>query len=160
MPTTSDTIVFAGTTATISLDGIDLGDTQDGIELEVNTELREIPSDQSLSPVDVVIIGRTATVRCNLLEATLDNIRAAWNLPTTDLVSDSLNITFNQAGPKQLVITHKGPNNKTRTWTFPRAVAVSAGAQRIARENETLVPVEFRILGDSTTGQIGTAVDV
>lgn len=77
-------------TCSITYDGVDLGLTSGGVEVEVSTTKKEIKVDQFGDTVaNEYIMGRNITVKAPLAETTLQNI--ADLMPGAVLVSDSGN---------------------------------------------------------------------
>jgi len=61
----------------VLFDGIDLGYTKGGVEVEVKTETHEVQVDQfGKTPINEYIMGRTVTVKVPLAETTLENMVA------------------------------------------------------------------------------------
>jgi len=72
---------------TIWYNGIDLGYTKGGVEVEVQTTTHEVKVDQfGETPVSELITGRTISVKTPLAETTLENLVAI--MPGSELVSD------------------------------------------------------------------------
>jgi hypothetical protein len=86
----------------VLFDGVDLGFTKGGVEVEVATSTKEITVDQmGETPIGEVIMGRTVQATVPLAETTLDNLVAV--MPGSVLVSDGAKaqgtITFSSAAP-------------------------------------------------------------
>ncbi|QWY83002.1 putative tail protein [Rhizobium phage RHph_X66] len=86
----------------VLFDGVDLGFTKGGVEVEVATSTKEITVDQmGETPIGEVIMGRTVQATVPLAETTLDNLVAV--MPGSVLISDgakaSGTITFSTAAP-------------------------------------------------------------
>lgn len=59
----------------ITLGGVDLGHTLDGVEFEAQRELTDITVDQyGTTPIDKVLTGTTLTIKTKLAEAQADNL--------------------------------------------------------------------------------------
>jgi len=159
MATNKNNVCISGTAMTISVAGTDLGFTKGGVSMEVTEETYKVIMDQSLTAILESMTSRECVVRTVLGESTLANLKTAWNLADSALVSSSLSLDTSTKGEVVLVFTGKGPNATTRTATFFSAVAVSAGENTYAKDQETLIPVEFRCLWNSTQSKFGTIVD-
>jgi len=144
---------------TLSIGGRDVGYTKGGVEMEVSTEYYEVEMDQSLTSVKRKLIGRDVTVRTTLGESTLENLRDAFNLADSALVSSSLEIDLSEKGEVEIVFTGKGPNDCTRTATFFAAVIAMTGPTPYLKDGETVIPVEFQCNYDDTEEALGTIVD-
>ncbi|MGV1754831.1 hypothetical protein [Agrobacterium sp. CG674] len=86
----------------VLFDGVDLGFTKGGVEVEVATSTHEVTVDQlGDTPIDEIITGRTVQATVPLAETTLDNLVAI--MPGSELVSDgakaSGSVTFSTAAP-------------------------------------------------------------
>ena len=162
MATTKTNIVWASTNIQIKVAGVDVGGTKGGVEVQMESETYEIKIDQSLYPVYRKMTARKATLRTNLSEGTLENLRIAWNLASSALVSSSLSLNNTENSSVKLEFITKGPGATpcTRTYTFWAAVSMSAGAQKYVNSEEMVIPVEFECLYDETKTEIGTCIDV
>jgi hypothetical protein len=60
---------------TVTFDGVDLGYTKGGVEVEVQTETKQVTVDQfGTSPINEYIMGRSVMARVPLAETTLENL--------------------------------------------------------------------------------------
>lgn len=76
----------------VLFDGVDLGYTKGGVEVEVQTSTHEIMVDQQgQTPIGELVTGRTVTATVPLAETTLDNLVAI--MPGSTLVSDGTKST-------------------------------------------------------------------
>jgi hypothetical protein len=70
----------------VFFDGVDLGYTKGGVEVEMQTETKKVEVDQfGKSPIDEVIMGRMISVKVPMAETTLENL--ARIMPGATLVS-------------------------------------------------------------------------
>lgn len=86
----------------IFFDGVDLGYTKGGVEVEVTTETKKVEVDQfGKSPINEIIMSRSVSAKVPLAETTLDNMVKI--MPGATLVSDgsaaSGTVTFSTAAP-------------------------------------------------------------
>jgi hypothetical protein len=86
----------------VLFDGVDLGFTKGGVEVEVATSTHEITVDQmGETPIGEIITGRTVSATVPLAETTLDNLVAI--MPGSELISDGSKatgtVTFSTAAP-------------------------------------------------------------
>lgn len=86
----------------VLFDGVDLGFTKGGVEVEVATSTHEITVDQTgETPIGEIITGRTVQATIPLAETTLDNLVAT--MPGSELISDGAKakgtVTFSTAAP-------------------------------------------------------------
>jgi hypothetical protein len=71
------------------LDGVDLGLTQGGVEVQVSTETHKVEVDQyGKSSINELVMGRTLVVKAPLAETTLNNMVAT--MPGATLISDGV----------------------------------------------------------------------
>ena len=120
MPVSSTSNIKMGT-CKISLDGVDLGLTMGGVDVEVSTTTHETKVDQfGDSVVNERIMGRNITVKCPLAETTLDNMAAL--IPGATMVEDGVKasgtVTFSGQPSANETITVKGV-----TFTFKAAAS-------------------------------------
>lgn len=90
-------------TCTLLYDGVDLGFTMGGVEVEVTTTTHETKVDQFGDTVaNEYIMGRNIVVKAPLAETTLDNMAAV--IPGATLITDNTN----PAAPKKKVEVKSG----------------------------------------------------
>lgn len=128
-----DTIEVAGVTYTIEPGGtapalilsspfVDVGYTEDGVEIEYTAEETDIDVAEETFSIDRVINKETFEVRCNMAENSLANIANAMAgsvLATANIITfgDGVNKTMN------LRITGVSPAGYIRTINIPKATA-------------------------------------
>lgn len=105
----------------VLFDGVDLGYTKGGVEVEVSTSTHEVTVDQfGDTPIGELITGRKVTVKVPLAETTLDNLVAI--MPGSELITDgtkaSGTVTFATAVP---VTTDSVTLPSGDTFTFKTA---------------------------------------
>lgn len=132
------------------LDGVDLGATVGGVEIQKALEIYEKEVDQLLDATDLVPKKYVLTAKTELSEATLANLKKVWNEEAAAEDGGRVQpIGLSQELPEyELKFTGPDPNGNTRTYTFFRAVSVEAGAQQLKKDGQTVFPVTFRILPD------------
>lgn len=86
----------------VLFDGVDLGYTKGGVEVEVSTSTHEVLVDQfGETPVSELVTGRKVSAKVPLAETTLDNLLVI--MPGAQLVSDGVKasgtVTFSTAAP-------------------------------------------------------------
>lgn len=86
----------------VLFDGVDLGFTKGGVEVEVSTSTKEITVDQmGETPIGEIIMGRTVSANVPLAETTLENLVAI--MPGSTLISDGVaatgSVVFSTAAP-------------------------------------------------------------
>lgn len=157
---------------TLSVDGSDVGATQDGADISWEPNMVDIEVDQFGDAARVVQSSQKVSLKTKLAEATLENLALVWGYPSTNVTSGGGNKTM-QVGlhgvyPTEhtLSLVGNAPNStatvtKTRTYTNYRAISYSSSSHMLKRAENVAFPVDFRILPDPThTGQeYGTIVD-
>ncbi len=84
----SDTANVKLGVCSITFNGVDLGYTKGGVEVEVATNTHVVSVDQfGETPINEYVMGRTVKVRCPLAETTLENLVAI--MPGATLVTDA-----------------------------------------------------------------------
>lgn len=162
--------------ATVSLNGVDVGATQDGVEISWEPDMVDIEVDQFGDAARVVQSMQKVSANTTLAEGTLTNLAAAWGY-ATDVAADepglqtggtTFNIGLHSVYPteKTLVFVGNAPGSTatttlTRTYTTRRAVQYDASSHSLKRSENTAFPVSFRILPDPdyTGAEYGTIVD-
>jgi len=150
----------------VGLYDITLGTTLGAVKGEVSVR-RESDKIRFKSAQSVGTIGLKESdvryyVRCDLYEATLINLYKAWNQPVATLggTGSSLSIEHTpgaELAQAPLVITGPSPTTaEDYTWTFDLVVSMGVSEQKLTVEGETLIPVEFEVLG--TVGATGITV--
>jgi len=100
MPSSTDNVKLG--VCNVLFDGVNLGYTKGGVEVEVATSTYEVTVDQfGETPIGELITGRTVTVTVPLAETTLENLVAI--MPGAELISDGVkatgSVTFVTAAP-------------------------------------------------------------
>ena len=137
---------------TVAVDGIDLGGTEGGVSVEKAIETYEKEVDQLLDATDIVPTKFTVHVETQLAEATLANLKLAWNEKaaiTEDATKRTLHIGLRQDLPEHvLVFKGRSPEGRDRTYTVWRAVQAEASAHALQKGEKVVFPVKFRCLPD------------
>jgi hypothetical protein len=157
---------------TVNFNGVDLGLTKGGVEVEVATETYEVMVDQfGNSPVNEYILARTVTVRIPLAESTLENLQrimpgttvvTSGAIPNTKSRADVTNGTgLNLLDYAEKLILHPKAlpsSDKSEDFIVPLAATAGAISYAYKLDEERIFNVEFKGYPNSTTGllfQIG-----
>lgn len=143
----------------ITLGGVDLGHTVDGVEIEFERELTEVTADlYGTTPIDLVLTGQKATVKLKLAEIHPGTL--AYVLPEADwdVGSADDHVHFgSKAGYSlrndalELIITPQG-GNADGNLTITLFKAVSSGNVSLAYkiDEQSVFEVEFTALVDES----------
>jgi len=150
--------------ASISIDGVDAGHTQGGVKLRPSNEKTEVISDQVCGVVAQAISMQRFFIETTLLEATLNNLRMAFNESASQQFSGS-GLRLGSATPTitehVVVVTGKAPPNmtKTRTCSFTRCVSIEEVEFNIGqRDAASVIPVKLEVLKNDD-GTFGSMVE-
>lgn len=139
--------------AHLVVDGTSVGALSGGVAISKATDVYEVFVDQIRAPVIVKPTKETFTVKTNLAEATLANLRLVWNIPSSKLTQGGLYLKMGLSTgvyEHTLQVTGVAPNGRTRVYTCFLAVSISASEHSYQENKETLIPVSFTILPDTT----------
>lgn len=127
-----------------------VGATVDGVEVAFEPDYVDINVDQLKDAAKIFQNGYRVTVRTQLAEATLQNLKVAWGLRDSDLSGQQLNIPISpdDATERKLLITGKNPAGFERKYFGRRAISAEASSHTLRRGEATLYPVAFRLLAD------------
>lgn len=143
----------------VTLGGVDLGHTVDGVEIEIERELTEVKTDlYGNTPVDYVVSGQKAVAKMKLAE--IHPLTMAYIAPESDwdVGSADDHVHFGtKAGYSlrndalELVITPQGGNSDGNlTITFFKAVATSPVKLAYKIDEQSVFEVEFTALVDES----------
>lgn len=158
---------------TLSVDGSDVGATQDGAEIAWEPDMVDIEIDQFGDAARVVQSKQKVSLKTKLAEATLENLSLVWGYDDADIttspgVSKTMPIALHGVYPEEHTLTLVGnapgstaTTTLNRTYTCRRAVSYTSSSHMLKRAENVAFPVDFRILPDPTiTGsEYGTIVD-
>lgn len=138
-----------------------VGATMEGVEVQYEPDYVDVVIDQLKDAAMIYFNGYRVTVRTNLAEATLDNLKVTWGMPDAALTSNSstarlaLPIPADEPKERKLLVIGRSPLSDANTtlerrYFCRRAVAVDASSHALKRGEATMFPVAFRILADPT----------
>lgn len=157
----------------LTVDGSDVGATQDGAEISWEPDMVDIEVDQFGDAARVVQSKQKVSLKTKLAEATLENLALVWGYDDADIVTvpsttKTLPISLHGVYPEEheLVLVGNAPGSTatttyTRTYTCGRAVSYTSSSHMLKRAENVAFPVDFRILPDPTLSgsEYGTIVD-
>lgn len=148
--------IIAGPCRKFSLGGREVGGTEEGVEVEFEQEFEEHGFDESTDAAKLEPTSTKMTIKTSLAEATLENLKVAWNL-SSDIVADTTNKTEtlkiginSPVKEYPLEFVGPGPDGKERTYKVNRAIQMSASSHSVKKGSKVTFPVEFRILPDTS----------
>lgn len=166
--------------ATLSIDSVDVGATQDGVNISWEPDMVDIEIDQFGDAARVIQSRVKVMVKTTMAEGTMRNLALTWGYkasgaaatePGVNAVSggtQTFNLGLHGVYPEERTISFVGnapgstaTTTKTRTYTCNRAIQYTSSEHSLQRAENVKLPVEFRILPDVTkTGkEYGTIVD-
>lgn len=138
------------------VDDVDLGYTEGGFLLQHTTDKVEVEVDQSYSPIKIHKTKETFSLKTNLAQASIANLKIVWE-QTENVVTTASKRSLSW-GMNQSIVEHKlkfegvSPEGFKRTYTVHRAVVWETGDVNHSKNAASLIPVTFRILPDATQG--------
>lgn len=165
--TTSYKTTVAGTSG-----WVDVGYTQDGLEIATDPSWGEVEVDQLLDAAKIFKDGMGLTISTTLVEATLENLLIAWGQSDTGLFSSSTERSVEIDGgslgaaplERGLIAVGNGPEKSgsnaynERTYHAYRVLSVDASTHNLSRADATTIPVSFRALPEDD-GKYGLVRD-
>ena len=145
---------------TITFDGVDLGYTKGGVEVEVSTETKKVMVDQfGNSEINEYVMGRTVKVKVPLAETTLENLvaimpGATLSGTTTKKVSVTNGIGISLLDLAAELVLHPVANaadNKADDFTVPLAMTPGAMTFSYKLDEERIFNAEFTGYPDPVT---------
>ena len=150
----------------MTVDTVSVGSTHGGVTAEKNQTVFEKKVDQVRDAIALYPTDTKVTVKTNIAEATLENLKNIWNESVT--INSSGTARTLQVGiptsltEHALVFNGKSPEGYNRTYSLYKAVSVNASQHAITKDGMVVFPVEFRIVPDLTKAagqEYGTIVD-
>lgn len=137
----------------LKVDGASVGALSGGLTLAKATTTYDIQIDQLTTPVRSIPTKEDFTLKTNMSEATLQNLAYCWNIPAGQLTGGGLNLAVGVSTgvvEHYLDVTGVAPNGRVRWVHIYRAVSIQASEMGFFKDKETLFPVTFTILADTT----------
>lgn len=167
--TTSYRTTVAGATAT---GWLDVGYTQDGLEVSTDPSYTDVEVDQLLDAAKIFQDGMGLSISTTFAEATLDNLLVAWGQGSSKLTDTATEETIEIDGgalgraplERGLIAVGNGPEKDTsndyaeRTYHAYRVLSVEGSSHSLSRADATTIPVTFRAL-PADNGKYGIVRD-
>ncbi len=143
--------------ATLFLDGNNVGYTTGGVQIEHQAEFYDVEADQSANPIKTFRVKETFKIKTNLLESTLENLKAAGGFDNSidQSVPGVRTLGFGGGGvvapvEHTLDVYGNAPGtNRQRKIHFYKVVAVEFGTMTIEKNKEQSIPVTFQAYVDT-----------
>lgn len=132
-------------------DAYHVGATIDGVEVAYEPDYVDIVVDQLKDAALIFQNGYRVSVRTQLAEATLNNLKVAWGRRDSDMVGNTkLNMPIPPDEPveRKLLVVGRNPNDFERRYFARRAISVETSSHMLRRGEATVFPVSFRLLAD------------
>jgi hypothetical protein len=148
--------IVSGPCRSFKLGNREVGGTEEGIEVEFEQEVEEHGFDESTDAAALEVTSTKMVIKTSLAEATLDNLKIAWNqagaiVTNAETKTETLNLGINGGITEYpLEFIGPGPAGKERTYKVHRAVQMSASSHSVKKGNKVVFPVEFRVLPDTS----------
>lgn len=135
------------------LDGRHVGYTRDGVTFSFERETYEVEADQAMNPIKTFRVRERLTIATALLEATLENLKAVWDIPGSIEVSAGQRALHFGGGGQELteheiIFVGTAPGGFVRTVTAYRCVSVESGEHAYVKSEETRIPVTLLAMED------------
>lgn len=141
---------------TVTFGGVDLGHTQGGCEISIETKKAEITVDETGETVrDFALLGETIKVKLRLAESQVENMGNI--LPMGTLSVDNATLTLGKTAgerfaqyAKELVLRPIGNTDDTDDVVIYKAVSLGEVKLPYKNDEERVIEVEFQALWDET----------
>ena len=161
--TASNVIVGIGD---FEIDDTSVGSTRGGVTITKNIEVFEKIVDQKLSPVGLAKVRETYSVKTEVAEATLANIKKIWDVPSAIEAGVGVNTLSlgieSDVTYKTLTFYGKSPSGYSRKFHCYKAFVSEVGDTVLVKDDLTVVPVTFTLFQDTdkpAESQIGYIED-
>lgn len=147
--------MFLGGPSSVTLDGVDVGYSSGGVKLSREVDWYDFVTDQTKLIVKKQPTMAKMRMELGILQPELEYIRIAWSMPSSALVSASLQLV-EPAGTTNEEITAVlvGPTidgSTSRNYRFARCVAMADGEYNLSRETPSMMPITFDVLSEGTS---------
>ncbi len=135
----------------------EVGYTEDGVVVTYTEEGNDIEVNEETFAIDHAITREMWEVTCNMAESSLFNLDKAMS--GASLSGNILTLGGGVAKKHNLRIVGLDPAGYSRTYHFPKVVAVGAVGMTYRKAEKAIVPVTFRALKDTDLGYAVALVD-
>lgn len=124
---------------------IDLGYTDDGSEISVETKFEDIEVAEELDPVAILATSRVIMVSFALAEITASNLKRVWNGGTITAATGCVYYDPVVLGAEQYAMLGWEADDLTERWIFRKTIQTGKVAvPRKKAPDKALLPAEFR----------------
>jgi len=152
--------------ASVEVDGIDIGFTNGGVKLNYQPTFVEVRADQAAGVIRRFKQEERLFVEFEMLEITLENLASVFGYPDASLSTyhtyDALYLGYSAPCSTQEVpmrILSPGINCASRIWEFPRTISVSEATLNFQRDQESRLSAKYEIL-KGTNLRFGVVYDL
>lgn len=157
--------LFSGGATIVKIDDNDVGATTDGIRIRRETDWLDFEIDQVKFKVRKEVTLSSMFIETVLAEATVDNVRIAWSMPTSAILSSSSLDLIEPDGTEEVTFYAEGPTvaaingsplgaNSYRAYDFGRCVALANGEFNLNRGTPSNVPLNLEVLADNSASPV------
>lgn len=135
----------------------DLGDTQDGVDVNSDDKVELVRTDQRTGPVKATRTDETVVIKTKLAEATLENLADALGVDLTDTAAGSGTIGTREvplhrgAEVSEFALLFRGDSpygNFPAQYELPRAYCDEVGVLKYEKGKNAPIPITFKCLED------------
>lgn len=137
----------------------DVGFTSEGLEVMYEPTFGEVEVDQQLDVAKLFKSAQRVMIRTTFTEATLRNLLVVFGAREADLTDSDSNLLLSigalnqEPTERQMVAVGNAPRNaqnqdRERVYYARRVLSVESSSHTLRRNEATLFPVTFRLLGD------------
>jgi hypothetical protein len=134
---------------------IDLGGTYDGCRIVREATYVELRCDQAPGALDKKFVDGKYTITLNMAQTTLEKLYVAWDMPSSNLVSSSLNLDADDGTLTSLEIVGTFGDGNTYTAHFWKVRAVGTGEINHVKDGQLIIPVTFEGFWDTDVNSWG-----
>lgn len=148
---------FPALTATPSSPWRDLGDTQEGVDVNSDDKVELVRTDQRTGPVKATRVDETVVVKTKLAEATLENLADALGVTLTDTAPGAGTIGTREvplhrgAAVDEFALLFRGDSPYgayPAQYELPRCYCDEAGTIKYDKGKNVPIPITFKCLED------------
>lgn len=148
---------FPAVNATPGASWTSLGETIDGVEIEIEEDVEEFTTDQRTGPVAATRTSEKISISCKLAEASLENLAAVLGVTVTDTAPGSGTIgtrsmpLYRGGTMQEFAALYRGKSpygNYNEQYEFPRGYFTIDGPLAHKKDEPVTYEVKFHLLED------------